>query len=140
MATKKKATKKKASRYKDAEAKKYGLGPTEDRHGFSRNPYTNLLLKKPGHQTLNKSVAADKTPKKNKKGEVVWKGGRTIQVGRGLASYEKDDPRGRAGSVAAPRDRDISGATIESEVLSAINRGDAPRTAVRRVVRARKKK
>lgn len=136
------------SLYKGAEASARGLGPRQPgptfevgplefstsrddftssidlsppRHGASRDPATGLLLKEPSHPTVNKSVEADRQM-----------GFRTVQVGRGLGSFDKSDPRVRAGSVAAPRDTDISGATFEAETRTAIEAGKAPRTAARR--------
>jgi hypothetical protein len=107
--------------YKDAEAARLGLGSTPTRHGASRNPYTGLLLKKPGHPTVNLSVREDKK-----------QGYRTYQYGNGLGSFEKSDPRGRAGAANARRDRDISGATYDSDTEEAIRKGKAPRTSARR--------
>ncbi len=105
--------------YKEEQAAREGLGgdPETGQHGFSRSPNTGLMFKKPGHPTLDKAQKED-----------AKLGGQLVQVGEGMASFERGDPRLQQGSVSAPRDTDISGALFNSETLRAIERGKAPRT------------
>ena len=113
--------------YKDAEAERFGLAgnPETGAHGASRNPYTGLMLKLPGHDTVNLAVETDRR-----------EGYRVTQIGQGLSSFETSDPRLQTGSEVAPRDTDISGAIYESETKAAIAAGKAPRTEAARKKRA----
>ena len=87
--------------YDYASAKKAGLGPVEG-HWPSRVPSgadEGLILKLPGHPTLDKTLRGEQEA-----------GYGIIQRGSRLYSYERSDPRLRAGSVSAPRSRMPSGA------------------------------
>lgn len=103
------------SLYKEDLATQRGIPPaSEEHHRPGRDAETGLLFKLPGHPTLAFSVKEDQVM-----------GYRTIGVGEGMASYPAGDPRITAGSVSAPRRRDISADVAPSEKLYEMERRKA---------------